>query len=143
LSEPQNAADLPVRLHHVGVVVANIETYLSRSLWQLDGAIVVDPIQQCRLCLTRVAPGIHTAIELVEPLHERSPTWAALDRGGGWHHVCLAVRSEEAGDELMHAQRLLPVTPWQPAALFGGRAVRFAYTRNRELVELFADGGPG
>jgi hypothetical protein len=141
LIEPQNAADLHVRFHHVGVVVANIETYLSSSLWQLEGEIVIDPIQRCRLCLTRVAPGVSTAIELVEPLHEGSPTRAALDRGGGWHHVCLAVQSERAGDELMQSRRLLPVTPWQPATLFGGRRIRFAYTRNRELVELLADGG--
>ncbi len=44
---------------------------------------------------------------------------------------------------LMRERRLLPVTPWQPAVLFGGRTVRFVYSRNRELLELFADAGAG
>jgi hypothetical protein len=30
------------------------------------------------------------------------------------------------------------VTSWQPAVLFGGRPVRFAYSRNRKLLEFLA-----
>lgn len=126
------------RVHHVGLVVASIEKALTQSLWTQHGEAVVDPIQQCRLCLATLAGSAQPYVELVEPLHEQAPTWATLQRGGGWHHVCLAVASPEAGDALMRERRLLPVTPWQPAVLFGGRPVRFAYSRNRELLEFLA-----
>jgi hypothetical protein len=39
----------------------------------------------------------------------------------------------------MREKRLLPITTWEPAELFGGRAIRFAYSRNRELLEFLAD----
>jgi len=132
-----------IRLHHLGIIVADIEAYLRQSLWQPERPVVTDPIQQARLCLTKAAPGDATFIELVQPLGESSPLWGALQRGGGWHHLCLAVTTQAAGDALMRERRLLAVTPWQPAVLFGGRMVRFVYSRNRELLELFADEGAG
>jgi hypothetical protein len=134
---------MSIRLHHVGIVVADLEAYLRQSLWQPDRPIVTDPIQQARLCLTKIGSGDATCVELVQPLDERSRLWGALQRGGGFHHLCMAVATEAAGDTLMRERRLLPVTPWQPAVLFGGRMVRFVYTRNRELLELFADEGAG
>jgi glyoxalase/bleomycin resistance protein/dioxygenase superfamily protein len=134
---------MSIRLHHVGIVVADLEAYLRQSLWQPERPIVTDPIQQARLCLTTIGPGDATRVELVQPLDEHSRLWGALQRGGGFHHLCLAVATEAAGDALMRERRLLPVTPWQPAVLFGGRTVRFVYSRNRELLELFADAGAG
>ncbi len=136
------SAGVQPRVHHVGVVVANIERALAQSLWTAHGVAVVDPIQQCRLCLATVAGGGEPYVELVEPLHEQAPPWAALQRGGGWHHVCLAVSTTAAGDALIAARRLLPVTAWQPAVLFDGRPVRFAYSRNRELLEFLAGEPP-
>jgi hypothetical protein len=127
-----------LRVHHFGLVVGNIEQALAQSLWTARGEAVVDPIQQCRLCLATLAGTDHPIVELVEPLYERAPTWATLKRGGGWHHLCVAVESTEVGDALMKDRRMLPVSDWQPAVLFGGRPVRFAYTRNRELLEFLA-----
>src|SRR2546427_10336683 len=112
-------------LHHVGIVVANIEEYWRRSVWRQKGAIVTDPLQQSRLCLGETAPDATPLIELVEPLPHESPAWGALQRGGGWHHLCFRVPSTAAGDALLRAERLLPVTPWQPAVLFDGCPVRF------------------
>jgi glyoxalase/bleomycin resistance protein/dioxygenase superfamily protein len=128
-----------ITLHHVGVVVADIDRYLQQSVWERRTPIVIDPLQQSRLCLTSFAVDATPMIELVEPLGETSPTWGALQRGGGWHHLCFAVGTQAAGDALVRERRLLPVGPWQPAVLFDGRAVRFVYSRNRELLELLAD----
>jgi len=130
------------QLHHVGIVVRNIESYLQQSVWAARGPAVTDPVQQARLCLCDAAAG-PVAVELLEPLHERSPVWNALQRGGGWHHLCFAVPTVAAGDALVDERRLLPVTPWEPAVLWGGRLVRFVYSRNRELLELLADAIPG
>ena len=130
---------MTVRLHHFGIVVANIEDYLKQSLWELRGTIVTDPIQRSRLCLAGLPGDKIPTIELIEPTDETSPIWNALKRGSGWNHVCLSVPTRQAGDALIAERRLLPVTAWQPAALFDGRGIRFVYTRNRELLEFLSD----
>jgi hypothetical protein len=128
-----------VSVHHVGVIVANIERYLEDSMWKADGAVVHDPLQGARLCLAGVAPGMSPAIELVQPVDERSPVWAAMQRRTTWHHVCLLVPTTDVADDLIRQHGSLPVTEWKPAVLFGGRPVRFAYSRNRELVEFLSE----
>ncbi len=107
------------RVHHVGVVVANIERELAQSVWTAHGVAVVDPIQQCRLCLATLTGDGEPYVELVEPPHAQAPPWAALQRGGGWHHVYLAVPITAAGDPL---QRRAPAAAG--ARLAAGGAVR-------------------
>lgn len=126
-------------LHHFGIVVKKIESYLDQSLWELRGQVITDPIQRSRLCLAALPTDAVAMIELIEPLEEMSPAWRALQRGLTWHHVCLSVPTMQAGDTLIREKRLLPVTLWQPAVLFSGRAIRFVYTRNRELMEFLSD----
>jgi Glyoxalase/Bleomycin resistance protein/Dioxygenase superfamily len=130
-------------VHHVAVVVPRIEDYLEKSMWREAGAIVHDPQQHARLCLVRLYPGMSPPIELVEPVDEESPTWSALQRGTTWHHICLRVTSQRHADELIRQHRFLAVTGWKPAVLFDGRPVRFAYTRNRELIEFLSEDRPG
>lgn len=130
---------MSIRLHHFGIVATNIESYLSQSLWELRGSIITDPIQGARLCMAGLPSDIAAMIELVEPLDETSPAWRTLQQGLRWHHVCLSVPTILAGERLMRQRRLLPVTPWQPAVLFGGRAIRFVYSRNKELIEFLSD----
>ena len=130
-----------ISIHHYGVIVADIDEYVTRSLWQPLGPIVHDPLQGARLCLAGLHPGMTPTIELVEPVGEGSPLHAALDRGTSWHHVCFEVPTRARADEIIAARRLLPVTDWKPATLFDGRNVRFVYSRNRELVE-FLSGDP-
>lgn len=130
------AAD--VRIHHFGQVVRDIDTHLVGSLWQTAGPIVTDPLQRARLCLAAL-PGDAPRVELIQPLDADSPTWHALQRGPGWHHVCLILPTRAAGDTFVQERRLLPVTEWMPAVLFDGRPIRFVYSRQRELIELLAD----
>ncbi len=128
------------RIHHVGQLVQRIETHLERSLWSARSPIVVDPLQGARLVLVAL-PGDERSpfVELVEPLGEGTPVWSALQKGVSWHHVCYEVGPRAEAERLVERHRMLPVTPWQPAVLFGGRAVRFVFTRARELVEFLAD----
>jgi hypothetical protein len=126
------------RLHHTGIIVANIEAYLANSFWELRGEIVTDPLQQARLCMVGL-PGEEAKAELIEPIGENSRMYAALQRGPGPHHLCFHVATMTDGDALIREYRLLPVTPWEPAVLFAGRAVRFVYSRSRELMELLCD----
>ena len=131
-----------VAVHHFGVIVPNIERYLENSIWTAHGVIVHDPLQGARLCLVGLYPDMSPAIELVEPVDEGSPVWAALKRGTSWHHVCLQVPTMLRADELIRQHRFLTVTKWKPAVLFGGRSVRFAYSRNRELFEFLSEEVP-
>lgn len=128
-----------VSIHHFAVVVPNIERYLEKSIWRVHGDIVQDPLQGARLCMVAIHQGIDPAIELVEPVDKTSPVWASVTRGTSWHHLCLQVPSVPRGDELIRQYRLLAVTEWKHAVLFQGRFVRFAYSRNRELVEFLSE----
>lgn len=128
-----------VVVHHVAVIVRRIEEYLEKSLWREAGAIVHDPRQGARLCLVSLYPGMVPAIELVEPMGEEAPTWASLQRGTTWHHICLQTPSVSYADAIIRQHRLLAVTEWKPAVLFNARPVRFAYTRNRELIEFLSE----
>jgi hypothetical protein len=130
-----------VSVHHYGVIVASIDAYLARSLWQPLSPVVPDPLQGARLCLAGLHPGMSPAIELVEPTGPDSPLREALERGTSWHHICFAAPTRARADEIIAAHRMLPVTGWKPAPLFAGRNVRFVYSRNRELVE-FVSGEP-
>lgn len=124
-------------IHHFGMVVPSLERFLAQSIWEVRGEIVSDPVQKARLCLVVPTGGAGTPlVELIEPLQTDSPTWQAARKGPGWHHVCLAVPSRAAADEYIRQKRLLAFVPWQPAVLFGGRAIRFAYSRNREVLEF-------
>lgn len=128
------------RIHHFGLLVKNIEEFLSRSIWQLSGPIVDDSIQRARLCLV-VPRGESSAplVELIQPLDEQSSTWKHIASGQNWHHVCFSVPTMVAGDEYMTENRLMRVTPWQPAVLFEGRKIRFALSRNGEILEFLSD----
>ena len=132
------------RIHHFGLLVQDVEKFLSRSIWELHGPIVSDPIQRARLCL--VIPSGDASeplVELIQPLDEQSPTWKHVASGQSWHHVCFTVPTMAAGDEYMTEKRLMRVTPWHPAVLFEGRAIRFALSRNGEILEFLSDEVPG
>ena len=61
---------------------------------------------------------------MVQPANDESPTYAALQKGTRLHHLCMSVSTTAEGDALIRQHRMLPVTPWRPAVLFGGRVVR-------------------
>ncbi len=126
------------RFHHVGIVVKKLESFIAAGGYELVGEIVTDPVQKARLCLIRQFGEAEAHVELVEPVGSDSPLAGALDRGGGLHHLCYEVATRSEADAFLAQRRFLPVTPWQPAVLFGGRSVRFAFTRNRELIEFLA-----
>ena len=123
------------RLHHTGLVVEDIETYLEKFFWHLQTQIVYDPIQKCRLCLVSFQDD-DKLVELIQPVGKDSPVYRALKSGQKLHHLCFEMADTEKADEFIREYHLLPITKWQPAVLFDGRLIRFAYTRNRELVEF-------
>ncbi len=130
---------LHVRIHHVGLLVKNIESYMASSFWLLRSQIVYDPIQKSQLCLVCLADDDNHLVELIEPVGEDSPAHRALMKGQKQHHLCLEAPSTGVADSFIQKYHLLPVTKWQPAKLFQGRPIRFVYTQYRELMEFIAD----
>jgi hypothetical protein len=129
----------PIKVHHVGTLVQDIEDYLAGSFWSPRSDVVYDPLQKARLCLVSITPDDDQLVELIEPVGEDSPTIKALKKGQKLHHLCFELPTIELANAFIRAHHLLPVTHWQKAVLFQERPVRFAYTRNRELVEFVAD----
>lgn len=126
-------------LHHIGLLVVDIDRYLAASHWTRAGDTVQDPLQNARLCLLRMGQHAGPLLELVEFLPRDGAREPLSSRRPGLHHLCFAVPTPEAGERWARRQRFLPVTVWKPAVLFGGRPVRFYYSRNRELLELLSE----
>ncbi len=132
-----------LRLHHVGFVVANIETAMPGFLRSLaaewDGQVFLDPLQKVRVAFlaTRAQD---PAIELVEPAADDSPVSRFLqERGGGLHHVCYEVADLEQQLIELRSRGALIVKRPLPAVAFGGRRIAWVITSEKLLVELLEE----
>jgi methylmalonyl-CoA/ethylmalonyl-CoA epimerase len=134
---------LPLRLHHVGFVVANIETAMPGFLRSLaaewDGQVFHDPLQKVRVAFlaTRAQD---PAIELVEPAGDGSPVSRFLqERGGGLHHVCYEVADLEEELAAFRSRGASIAKRPLPAVAFGGRRIAWVITSEKLLVELLEE----
>jgi methylmalonyl-CoA/ethylmalonyl-CoA epimerase len=134
---------LPLRLHHVGFVVANIETAMPGFLRSLaaewDGQVFHDPLQKVRVAFlaTRAQD---PQIELVEPAGDGSPVLRFLQqRGGGLHHVCYEVADLEEELAAFRSRGAAIAKRPLPAVAFGGRRIAWVITSEKLLVELLEE----
>jgi len=134
---------LPLRLHHVGFVVANIETAMPGFLRSLaaewNGQVFHDPLQKVRVAFlaTRAQD---PAIELVEPAGDDSPVSRFLqERGGGLHHVCYEVAHLEEELIAFRSRGASIAKRPLPAVAFGGRRIAWVITSEKLLVELLEE----
>lgn len=125
--------------HHIGVVVASIQTSVQGFLDSLqaewDGTIFFDPHQAVRVTFLRGKHAANPLLELVEPAGENSPVIPFLKRGGGLHHLCYQIDNLEDQLALSRAQRGIVVRPPLPAVAFEGRRIAWVYTKNKLLLE--------
>jgi len=131
---------LPLRLHHLGFVVANVEKAMPgfvRSLAaEWDGKVFHDPLQKVRVAFlaTRAQD---PAIELVEPAGDASPVSRFLqERGGGLHHICYEVADLEKELAEFRSRGAVIAKRPLPAVAFGGRRIAWVITSEKLLVEL-------
>lgn len=133
----------PLRLHHIGYVVARIDVAmpgLMRSLaasW--DGQVFHDPIQKVKVAFltTRVEDAL---LELVEPVGDDSPVLRFLrERGGGVHHTCYEVADLEAQLAEFRSHGAIMVKRPAPAVAFNGRHIAWIMMADRILVELLEE----
>jgi methylmalonyl-CoA/ethylmalonyl-CoA epimerase len=90
-------------LHHVGIVVANLDTAVAqyRSLGFDEPELIEVPAQNIAAAVFKVGPGY---VELIAPTDTESGTARYLaKRGEGTHHVAYAVTDIEAKLEELRA----------------------------------------
>ena len=131
--------DHPMKLHHVGIIVASIER-AGREYRQLlgleqRGEVIEDPLQQVKVQFWACA-GDTFEIELIEPCGPDSPAYAALQRGGGMNHLCYEVSDIVASLEQARRDGAVQTRDILPAAAFGGRRIAFVYYHHLGLIEF-------
>ena len=133
-----------MKLHHVGVVVENLQTSgqaYGRALRLVpDSEIFHDPIQKVRVQFWRDEES--SLVELIEPAAPDSPVWPELKKGGGLNHLCFeAVDIERQVADAVEGGAILAVNP-VPAVAFSGRRIAFLYFPRIGLIEFVERSSP-
>jgi methylmalonyl-CoA/ethylmalonyl-CoA epimerase len=131
--------DFPLRLHHVGFVVSDIqksiEGFRNALGMSWDGAIYMDPKQKVKVTFLATGPAC-ALIELIEPASGDSPVAKFLEKGGGQHHLCYEVDDIEKALAEFKSRKASIVQRPCPAVAFEGRRIAWFVTPERLIVEL-------
>ena len=81
-----------MKLHHIGIVVENIQKSLGELTKYLDFESTTVPSlvgsQKVNICFLKTN---NVFLELIEPVEENSPISNFIKKGGGFHHLCFEV----------------------------------------------------
>ena len=128
-----------MKIHHIGIVVDNIQN----SLGEFSKFIKFDEItiptlvgsQKVNVCFMKIG---ESRIEFIEPINDESPVKKALEKGGGFNHICFEVDNllEKINEIVKKGGRLIV----SPVEGFEGRQIAFILLNmkktNLNLVEL-------
>ena len=82
-----------MKLHHVGIVVPNIQESLGEIKKYLTFEEITVPSligsQKVNVCFLKVGD---VYIEFIEPISNDSPVFDFVQSGGGYHHLCFEVK---------------------------------------------------
>ncbi|KZD09852.1 methylmalonyl-CoA epimerase [Oceanibaculum pacificum] len=128
------------RLNHVAIVVPDIAAAANLYRTAL-GANVSDPVDMPEHGVTTVFVTLpNTKIELLQPLGEKSPVQAFLDRNpsGGMHHVCYEVEDILAARDHLKAEGARVLGDGEPKIGAHGKPVLFLHPKDfcGTLVEI-------
>ena len=127
-----------MRLHHVGIVVDDIERHGASFAKELNlrplSAIVADPIQRVRVQFW--GDGYGVSLELIQPTADDSPVQRFLKTGGGLNHLCFEVEDIDAAVEQARESGAICVSGPVAAAACDGRRIAFLFLRDIGLVEF-------
>jgi methylmalonyl-CoA/ethylmalonyl-CoA epimerase len=128
-------------IHHIGLVVKNIEEHYEKYFHNSLGydnlsQIFIDEKIGVKVAFINMNDKIF--LEFVEPLNENSPVNNYLRKHGQTlHHLCFEVENLEAECELLRDKNYLITMPPTPAVAFGGRRVVFLMAKEEDfLIEL-------
>ena len=81
-----------MKLHHIGIVVENIQKSLGEITQYLTFESATMPSlvgsQKVNICFLKTN---NVFLELIEPAQENSPISNFIKKGGGFHHLCFEV----------------------------------------------------
>jgi len=81
-----------LKLHHIGIVVENIQKSLGELTKYLDFESITMPSlvgsQKVNICFLKTN---NVFLELIETAEENSPISNFIKKGGGFHHLCFEV----------------------------------------------------
>ena len=128
-----------MKLHHIGIVVKNIQESLGDLGKYLEFEETTIPIlvesQKVNVCFLKTS---EVYIELIEPIENDSPVKRIADSGGGFHHLCFEV--EDIFVELEKMKKNGARVIVQPVKGFEGRLIAFVLldmkNTNCNLIEL-------
>jgi methylmalonyl-CoA/ethylmalonyl-CoA epimerase len=128
------------RLNHVAIAVPQLAAAVAQYSATL-GAQVSEPTPQPEHGVTVVFVNLpNTKIELLEPLGEKSPIAAFLQRNpaGGIHHLCYEVVDIRAARDKLKASGARVLGDGEPKIGAHGKPVLFLHPKdfNGTLVEL-------
>jgi len=118
------------------------QEFTTRLGYVIESDVIEDSIQTARVQFLR-QPGAFSWLELVTPAGAQSKLANALNKGGGWHHLCYEIDDLERARVQLRDQALLPLAEPVLAAAFPGRRIAWFMDRTGLLIELLEQGsGP-
>ena len=128
------------RLNHVAIVVPDVKAAAKLYKGML-GALVSEPVPLPVHGVTTVFVTLpNTKIELLEPLGEKSPVRAFLERhpAGGMHHLCYEVADILAARDKLEGEGMRVLGDGEPAIGAHGKPVLFLHPKDfcGTLIEL-------
>ena len=137
---------MDLRLHHFGIVVRDIAKaivpYVTHCGYEERTGVIHDTTQTAYVQFLR-RPGDTVLLELVAPDGPQSKLAGALERGGGFHHVCHSTPDIDGACATMRRAGFFLVMAPVPAVAFDGRRIAWLLGRDRSLVELVERGPEG
>jgi methylmalonyl-CoA/ethylmalonyl-CoA epimerase len=135
-----------LRLHHIGVVVGDIDRstllYAERMNYVVRTDVIHDARQTAHVRFLS-QPGEAVYLELVAPDGPASKLSNALMRGGGLNHVCYSTENIDDACRELRAQGMHLIQSPQPAVAFNGRRIAWLMAPNRVVTELVERGADG
>jgi methylmalonyl-CoA/ethylmalonyl-CoA epimerase len=132
-----------LRLHHVGMLVADISkeslVYQERFGYNVHSDIIHDPRQTAYIQFLRL-PEDRVYLELVSPDRPESKFSNALKKGVGLHHLCYSTNALEHSCSELRGKGMTLIQAPVSALAFHGRRIVWLMGRDRILVELVERG---
>ena len=128
-----------MKIHHIGIVVDNIQNSLGEfsKFVKFDETSIPTLVgsQKVNVCFIKIG---ELRIEFIEPIGNESPVKRALEKGGGFNHICFEVDNlSETINEIVEKGGRLIVSPVKG---FEERQTAFVFLNmkktNLNLVEL-------
>jgi methylmalonyl-CoA/ethylmalonyl-CoA epimerase len=126
-----------MEFHHIGVATSNIikSSNIYKQLGFVSDEIIYDEVQNVNICFLRKSG--HPAIELVEPVNEKSPVWNILDKiGTSPYHFCYNTTDIINEIQNLKKSKFIVVVNPVPAIAFRNKRICFCYHKDFGLIEI-------